>query len=174
MPLICKRRITAHLPLIWPHALSVRATICPFVVISVVCFRRSSDWASDLRQVFSALLPYRVLGDGNCCLHAISVAMWGIQDRVGVLRRAMHGMMMSKDLFWNLRWKQQETEWDAVDAVSAAFSSDPCRTLCILHAREPASPPATAAASDKCGSLIMYCTPHRDAMFLIHALMRCF
>ena len=52
---------------------------------------------------FSAVLPYNVLGDGNCCLHAISVALWGIQDRVGVLRGAMDGMMKSKTLFFRDR-----------------------------------------------------------------------
>ena len=67
---------------------------------------------------FSALLPFNVMGDGNCCLHAISVALWGIQDRVGVLRGALKGMMNSKELFWKLRWANQEKEWDAMDAVS--------------------------------------------------------
>jgi len=67
---------------------------------------------------FSALLPFNVMGDGNCCLHAISVALWGIQDRVGVLRGALKGMMNSKELFWKLRWANQEKEWDAIDAVS--------------------------------------------------------
>jgi len=64
----------------------------------------------------SALLPASVMGDGNCCLHAISLALWGIQDRVGTLRKALQGMMTSKERFFHKRWLEQEKAWDAEDA----------------------------------------------------------
>ncbi len=54
--------------------------------------------------ILSALLPIDVLGDGNCCLHAVSLALWGIQDRESVLRRAMTGMIQSKAKFFVTRY----------------------------------------------------------------------
>lgn len=95
-----------------------REIVCGIVAPKVAC----SD-------SFSALLPYNVMGDGNCCLHAISVALWGIQDRVGVLRGALNGMMNSKELFWRLRWTTQEKEWDGLDAVSEASPFEACAFL---------------------------------------------
>ena len=35
------------------------------------------------------LVPLNTIGDGNCLLHAASLAMWGFQDRDCVLRRAL-------------------------------------------------------------------------------------
>ena len=35
------------------------------------------------------LIPLNTIGDGNCLLHAASLAMWGFQDRDLVLRRAL-------------------------------------------------------------------------------------
>lgn len=35
------------------------------------------------------LVPLHTIGDGNCLLHAASLAMWGFQDRDFVLRRAL-------------------------------------------------------------------------------------
>ncbi len=35
------------------------------------------------------LVPLNTIGDGNCLLHAASLAMWGFQDRDFVLRRAL-------------------------------------------------------------------------------------
>jgi hypothetical protein len=79
---------------------SVDQTICARCLQSVpelpLCFTGGE-------QVLSALIPINVMGDGNCCLHAISIALWGIQDRIGVLRRAMAGMLHSKAKFFYSR-----------------------------------------------------------------------
>uniref|UniRef100_A0A7S0E1C0 OTU domain-containing protein n=1 Tax=Hanusia phi TaxID=3032 RepID=A0A7S0E1C0_9CRYP len=67
-------------------------------------------------KVFCALLPASVMGDGNCCLHACSVALWGIQDRLSTLRNALSMMLKEQNKIFYARWKAQEQAWDAMDA----------------------------------------------------------
>ena len=48
------------------------------------------------------LIPLQTTGDGNCLLHAASLAMWGHHDRFHALRRAvrltLEGQPIRKDL----------------------------------------------------------------------------
>lgn len=56
------------------------------------------------------------MGDGNCCLHAVSLALWGIQDRLGTLRNALLEMTKRQEDLFKKCWRAQETEWDKLDA----------------------------------------------------------
>lgn len=53
------------------------------------------------------LIPLYTMGDGNCLLHAASLAMWGFQDRDLILRRAIHEALKATDSTSMLykRWK---------------------------------------------------------------------
>ena len=67
-------------------------------------------------KLYSALLPMNVMGDGNCLLHACSVALWGIQDRLSTLRTALTQLMtQQREIFFD-RWQQQEAANDLEDA----------------------------------------------------------
>lgn len=57
------------------------------------------------------LWPLFTIGDGNCLLHAASLAMWGFQDRKLTLRSALHAVLSSrefKDALYR-RWRYQQT-----------------------------------------------------------------
>lgn len=57
------------------------------------------------------LWPLATTGDGNCLLHAASLAMWGFHDRKLTLRAALHSVLSSgdyKDALWR-RWRFQQT-----------------------------------------------------------------
>lgn len=87
------------------------------------------------RKVF----PLSTSGDGNCLLHAASLAMWGFHDRRLTLRKALHNILSEGDLrevLWR-RWRFQQTrinkeaglvfsetewakEWDEIVALASA------------------------------------------------------
>lgn len=57
------------------------------------------------------LWPLATSGDGNCLLHAASLAMWGFHDRKLTLRAALHGVLSNgeyKNSLWR-RWRFQQT-----------------------------------------------------------------
>lgn len=57
------------------------------------------------------LWPLATTGDGNCLLHAASLAMWGFHDRKLTLRAALHTVLSTgeyKDALWR-RWRFQQT-----------------------------------------------------------------
>jgi hypothetical protein len=70
---------------------------------------------------YTALLPMNVMGDGNCCLHSCSVAMWGVHDRTtfgqtGTVRSSLHRLMTQQADLWFRRWQVQEQKFDEEDA----------------------------------------------------------
>ena len=64
---------------------------------------RCLNWSPALAK----LIPLYTSGDGNCLLHAASLAMWGFQDRDFILRRAVHTALKASDSTSTLyqRWK---------------------------------------------------------------------
>lgn len=61
-------------------------------------------WNEELTK----LLPLRTTGDGNCLLHAASIAIWGIHDRDLSLRNALHKTFLEHSLpFYNV-WKSEQ------------------------------------------------------------------
>jgi hypothetical protein len=111
-------------------------------------------WDEDARELsvecpdrpFSALLPANVAGDGNCLLHAVSRALWGVQDApvtegaftsgptsaedgaglVGALREGLRGLLGSPRAAAALRaaWGAQRAEWDRQSGVGTAACSE--------------------------------------------------
>ena len=103
--------------------------------------------------VCQRLWPIATTGDGNCLLHAASLAMWGFHDRLLTLRKALHGFLTEKCVVGSSihrRWKHEchlqnliyglvlteqewEQEWHSV--------------LRLASAQPRISPSAAAAAS---------------------------
>lgn len=55
--------------------------------------------------------PLSTSGDGNCLLHAASLATWGFHDRRLTLRKALHNILSEsvfKEALWR-RWRFQQT-----------------------------------------------------------------
>ena len=56
------------------------------------------------------LSPMVTSGDGNCLLHAASLAMWGLHDRYLILRKALHSTLediKANSPLWR-RWKWEQ------------------------------------------------------------------
>lgn len=68
------------------------------------------NWWAD-QGLCQRLIPMATTGDGNCLLHAASLAMWGIHDRQLTLRNALHHTLTKasyKDYLCR-RWRWQQT-----------------------------------------------------------------
>ena len=65
----------------------------------------------DWEQVNRELYPMVTSGDGNCLLHAASLAMWGLHDRYLTLRKALHASLEqiteNQSALWR-RWKWEQ------------------------------------------------------------------
>lgn len=61
--------------------------------------------------VCQRLMPMATTGDGNCLLHAASLAMWGVHDRDLILRKALYDTMTKETYRGALyrRWRWQQT-----------------------------------------------------------------
>jgi OTU domain-containing protein 7 len=70
-------------------------------------------WAqNEWEQVNRSLYPMVTSGDGNCLLHAASLAMWGLHDRYLILRKALHASLEqikegNESALWR-RWKWEQ------------------------------------------------------------------
>jgi OTU domain-containing protein 7 len=64
----------------------------------------TGDWENICRPIY----PMMTSGDGNCLLHAASLAMWGVHDRHLIMRKALNANLLKieecKSPFWR-RWK---------------------------------------------------------------------
>ena len=96
------------------------------------------NWWVDL-GICRKVWPLSTSGDGNCLLHAASLAMWGFHDRRLTLRKALHNILSEgelREVLWR-RWRFQQTrinkeaglvfsetewakEWDEIVALASA------------------------------------------------------
>ena len=53
-------------------------------------------WVGPKISVCRKLFPMSTVGDGNCLLHAVSLAMFGFHDRLLTLRRALHKSLVAE------------------------------------------------------------------------------
>lgn len=69
------------------------------------------NWWAD-SGVCQRLLPLATVGDGNCLLHAASLGMWGFQDRLLTLRKALYDTLTSHLAKGAIkrRWRFQQWE----------------------------------------------------------------
>lgn len=68
------------------------------------------NWWVDI-GICRKVWPLSTSGDGNCLLHAASLAMWGFHDRRLTLRKALHNVLSEgklREALWR-RWRFQQT-----------------------------------------------------------------
>lgn len=82
------------------------------------------NWWADV-GVCQRLLPLATVGDGNCLLHAASLGMWGFQDRLLTLRKALYGTLTSHLAKGAIkrRWRLQQWEKN-INAGGLLYSED--------------------------------------------------
>jgi OTU domain-containing protein 7 len=91
------------------------------------------------QEICRKIWPLSTSGDGNCLLHAASLATWGFHDRRLTLRKALHNILSEGSLrapLWR-RWRFQQTrinkeaglvfsemewakEWEEIVALASA------------------------------------------------------
>ncbi|XP_071485397.1 tumor necrosis factor alpha-induced protein 3-like [Diadema antillarum] len=68
------------------------------------------------------LYPMSTTGDGNCLLHAISLALWGVEDTELHLRTLLHEVMMGEFARNNeARWKRDRSRYDTANIPTSGF-----------------------------------------------------
>lgn len=110
-------------------------------------------------ELCQRLWPLATTGDGNCLLHAASLAIWGFHDRLLTLRRALHTYLENSEhkepLYRRWRWQQtklneqsgfvySETEWakEWQNIINMA-STEPRRNDCVS---------STSSTEDRCAN----------------------
>ncbi|XP_041463365.1 tumor necrosis factor alpha-induced protein 3-like [Lytechinus variegatus] len=72
--------------------------------------------------VFTKLYPLNATGDGNCLLHAISLALWGVEDTDLWLRKVLHTVMRGEFAGANeSRWRRERNLYDAKHMPGQGF-----------------------------------------------------
>lgn len=100
--------------------------------------------------VCQRLMPMATTGDGNCLLHAASLAMWGVHDRDLILRKALYDTMTKETYRGALyrRWRWQQTLINKESGL--IFSEEEWKTewnnLLKLASPKPRTVAATAVA----------------------------
>eukprot|EP00794_Sanderia_malayensis_P009689 gene9689-10679_t len=75
------------------------------------------------------LFPMRTVGDGNCLLHAVSLGMWGINDRNLTLRKALHRALKSSLANGTLKRRWMYQQWLLnMEVGGLSFSKDEWET----------------------------------------------
>uniref|UniRef100_A0A915K2V9 ubiquitinyl hydrolase 1 n=1 Tax=Romanomermis culicivorax TaxID=13658 RepID=A0A915K2V9_ROMCU len=94
------------------------------------------------------LWPLATTGDGNCLLHAASLAMWGFHDRLLMLRKALHLILTKgsrRHALWR-RWRWQQTHQN--NEAGLIFNEDEWRheweNVVRLASPQPRSKPTSA------------------------------
>ncbi|XP_033635994.1 uncharacterized protein LOC117296993 isoform X2 [Asterias rubens] len=68
------------------------------------------NWCRSVKTVHPLITP----GDGNCLLHAVSLALWGIEDDDLILRTALYRLLKEDTDRRNyLRWQRERLRLDA-------------------------------------------------------------
>ena len=92
-------------------------------------------------------------GDGNCLLHAASLAMWGFHDRLLTLRKALHTLLTQGNMWPALyrRWRFQShlynTQFGLI--LNEAEWQDEWKSVLKLASSEPRHP-SNASNRYKC------------------------
>jgi len=66
-----------------------------------------------------AVVPLRTTGDGNCLLHAVSRALWGVELYYEVLRS-----LMAEELRTNQEWYKKVVQFEELDFAQALKQAD--------------------------------------------------
>lgn len=115
---------TAILPFYWnsfPTDLTkyLKQELFDVTMANVLKLQRVLNWC---RPSLVELYPLNASGDGNCLLHAISLALWGVEDTDLRLRRLLHGVMRGEYAAANEhRWRRERNHFDSSHIPGSGF-----------------------------------------------------
>ncbi|XP_046581569.1 LOW QUALITY PROTEIN: uncharacterized protein LOC124289014 [Haliotis rubra] len=144
------------------------------------------NWWAEMR-ICQRLLPMATSGDGNCLLHAASLAMWGIHDRQLILRNALYAKMTrgscKDNLYRRWRWQQtlsnkesglvlSEEEWQAEWDNLLKLSSPTPRTFPETTKRTSCCDSPVTHGSTSCDPVVYESLEEFHVFVLAHVLQR--
>ncbi|XP_041364189.1 OTU domain-containing protein 7B-like isoform X2 [Gigantopelta aegis] len=113
------------------------------------------NWWAELR-ICQRLLPMATSGDGNCLLHAASLAMCGIHDRELILRNALYASLTRGPhlpaLYRRWRWQQTISNKESGLVLSEEEWSAEWENLLKLASLKPRTLPETCKRNSCCDS----------------------
>ena len=65
------------------------------------------NWCKDVHP----MVPLQTIGDGNCLMHAASLAMWAVNDRYQILRRSVHQSLLEDAQGTELNTPSSGSDW---------------------------------------------------------------
>ncbi|XP_069138415.1 uncharacterized protein [Argopecten irradians] len=111
------------------------------------------NWWAEM-GICQRLLPMATSGDGNCLLHAASLAMWGIHDRELMLRKALYDTLTqqtySKALYRRWRWQQTQVNKESGLIFSEDEWQQEWKGILKLASSRPRSLPGMSRRSSSC------------------------
>ncbi|XP_060073641.1 uncharacterized protein LOC132553412 [Ylistrum balloti] len=111
------------------------------------------NWWAEM-GICQRLLPMATSGDGNCLLHAASLAMWGIHDRELMLRKALYDTLTqqtySKTLYRRWRWQQTQVNKESGLIFSEEEWQQEWKGILRLASSRPRSLPGMSRRSSSC------------------------
>ncbi|OWF46954.1 uncharacterized protein LOC110454964 [Mizuhopecten yessoensis] len=111
------------------------------------------NWWAEM-GICQRLLPMATSGDGNCLLHAASLAMWGIHDRELMLRKALYDTLTrqtySKALYRRWRWQQTQVNKESGLIFSEDEWQQEWKGVLKLASTRPRSLPGMSRRSSSC------------------------
>ncbi|XP_061172306.1 uncharacterized protein LOC133181745 isoform X2 [Saccostrea echinata] len=145
------------------------------------------NWWAEM-GICQRLLPMATTGDGNCLLHAASLAMWGIHDRQLMLRKELYETLTKKPyrhaLYRRWRWQQTlqneeaglifseeewQTEWNSVLKLA---STKPRLLPGIRRNSSCCDSPITNSSDDENSPVIYESLEEFHVFVLSHILQR--
>ncbi|XP_062607755.1 OTU domain-containing protein 7B-like isoform X2 [Saccostrea cucullata] len=145
------------------------------------------NWWAEM-GICQRLLPMATSGDGNCLLHAASLAMWGIHDRQLMLRKELYETLTKKPyrhaLYRRWRWQQTvqneeaglifseeewQTEWNSVLKLA---STKPRLLPGIRRNSSCCDSPITNSSDDENSPVIYESLEEFHVFVLSHILQR--
>lgn len=121
------------------------------------------NWWAEM-GICQRLIPMATTGDGNCLLHAASLAMWGIHDRQLMLRKALYDTLTKKYYRQALyrRWRWQQTQ--ANKQAGLIFSEEEWKAewdnVLRLASTTPRALPGNGHRNNSCCDSIVTQTTH--------------
>lgn len=117
-------------------------------------------------------------GDGNCLLHAASLAMWGLHDRQLAMRKALHALLESipespsSALWRRWRWEQACANRRYGLILSDDEWSREWRALLKLSSAAPRHNAAAIADEDTSSNMYFESLEEFHVLLLAHVLRR--
>ena len=113
-------------------------------------------------------------GDGNCLLHAASLAMWGFHDRLLTLRKALHTLLTQGNMWPALyrRWRFQShlynTQFGLI--LNEAEWQDEWKSVLKLASSEPRHPSNASNRYDvtQCGNFRIFLSVRFYVNYISH------